>query len=141
MRAIKGTDFLIERLFLKGRIRDRLGRDGREEVVVGRDRSGKSARIIVNSLKLTALGRGAKKVPHNGRRFRGFSTQWKRVPGFFPYNGSMFRPLFHTMETCFATVFPRCGKVAAERLGGSGGWDCNRVRGGVEGKGQEERLP
>ena len=39
--------------------------------------------------------------------FRGFSIQWKHVSENFPHNGSMFRALFHTMETCF----PRCGKL------------------------------
>ena len=37
--------------------------------------------------------------------FPGFSTQWKHVSRIFPHNGSMFRALFQTMETCFAAGF------------------------------------
>ena len=37
--------------------------------------------------------------------FGGFSTQWKRVSGFFSHNGSRFWALFHTMETCFTGFF------------------------------------
>ena len=50
------------------------------------------------------------------RGFLGFSTQWKGVSRNFPHNGSMFRALFHTMETCFAAVFHGVEKSRPARL-------------------------
>jgi hypothetical protein len=44
--------------------------------------------------------------------FPGFSTQWKHVSENFPHNGSMFRHVFHTMETCFAQRFHTVEKSA-----------------------------
>ena len=61
-----------------------------------------------------------------GGRGGGVSTQWKRVSRNFPHNGSMFRALFHTMETCFALVFHGVEKTRSARLvGGATG----RMRG------------
>ena len=66
--------------------------------------------------------------------FRGFSTQWKGVSENFPHNGSMFRALFHTMETCFGAGFhglERAGPEGLEgREGGKGGDKKRRHRGG-----------
>ena len=65
--------------------------------------------------------KGAGKSFHTMERgFRGFSTQWKRVLQNFPHNGSMFRHVFHTMETCFLRVFHGVEKPRPARL--VGGW-------------------
>jgi hypothetical protein len=37
--------------------------------------------------------------------FFGGSTQWKRVLGGFPHNGTMFPEFFHTMEAGFEAGF------------------------------------
>jgi hypothetical protein len=46
--------------------------------------------VFIETHAMREGGRGGEKFPHNGRRFRA---------------------LPHTMETCFAAVFPWCGKV------------------------------
>ena len=55
------------------------------------------------------------------RCFAKFSTQWKHVSGTFPHNGSMFRALFHTMETCFAAGFHGVENGWEWGLNGGGG--------------------
>ncbi|MBP5787367.1 MAG: hypothetical protein J6Y19_06095, partial [Kiritimatiellae bacterium] len=55
-----------------------------------------------------------------------FSTQWKHVSRIFPHNGSMFRHVFHTMESSFAAGFHGVEKIlrgagSPQRWGGSGG--------------------
>lgn len=60
---------------------------------------------------------GEEKFPHNGSKFQALSTQWKRVlPVFSGVWESRGRPTYGGMGA---------------HMAGSGGWHCNRGRGGV----------